>query len=111
MPEFIASTAFKIIAAVVLALVVLISIKSCTGSRQKAAQAQQDVRVGEATTATAIEAANVVIANAEENATVDELVAATVKEMDSAETPKASAASARRAICDIMPDSCQPATK
>ena len=111
MMKFISSLAFKLIVAGAVVLILLVSVKSCTGARERAAQSQQDARGAKASAETAKDAAATVIANAERNATTDELVAKTVKEMDNVEDPKQSAILARRAICNILPDSCEPATK
>jgi len=109
--QYLASTAAKVIIGVIILLVLIVSVKSCTGGRQKAAQGQQDTRTATATQETAIDAAQTVIERSEKDATVDELVAATVKEMDNAKDPKASADSARRAICSILPNDCDNAAK
>ena len=111
MPAFVYTLAFKLIAAGVVVLILLVSVKSCTGARERAAQSQQDARGAKASAETAKDAAATVIANAERNATTDELVAETVKEMDNVEDPKQSAALARIAICQLLHDTCEPATK
>lgn len=111
MPSFVSSMAFRLIAAGAIVFLMLVAMKSCTGSQQKAAQATQDARSATATAETAQDAARVVVERSASDMSVDELVRQTTKEMDNAEDPKASAAAARRAICDILPDSCIDAAK
>ncbi len=104
-----ATTASKLIAGVVILAIIVIGVLWLRGSGT--AQLKQDVRSADAQAETALESAAIVIDNAKAGATVDQLVAETVKEMDNAQDEKASAIAARRAICDLMPDSCQHPAK
>lgn len=106
-----ASTAAKLIGFSIIALIILVAVTQCTGQRQKATQASQDARSATATAETAKNAAKTVIERNGADTSVDDLVGETVKEMDNAQDEKASAAAARRAICDLMPDSCQHPAK
>lgn len=99
MPAFVSSLAFKLIAAGVVALILLVSVKSCTGARERAAQSQQDARGAKASAETAKGAAATVIKRADADATVDELVRETAKEIENAKTPQEAAQKARSAIC------------
>jgi len=106
---FLATTASKLIAGGVILLIIVIGVLWLRGSGKE--QLKQDVRSADAQTETALESAAIVIENAKDGATVDQLVNETVKEMDNAPDDKAAAASARRAICELLSDACLDATK
>ncbi len=99
MPAFLSSLAFKLIAGAVLILIVLVSVTQCTGQRKAAEQAKQDARGSDAMAVTAKEAAETVIQNASDSATVDQLVTAAAKRIEDAPTPEVAAIEARSAIC------------
>ena len=88
-----------LIVLVVLALV--ITVRSCTGNRQKAEQGKQDSRNAAATAETAKDAAKTVIDQAREEASIDDLVDQTQKEIDDAKDEKDSRRAAVRAICGL----------
>lgn len=94
--------ALAIIVAVIL-LGAFLFIRSCSDGRQAAEQGKQDSRSSEALAETAKDAAATVIAQAEDEASVDDLVAATIEEIDNAPTEQAAGDAARAAICR-MPD-------
>ena len=79
----------------------ILSVKSCLGNRQQAEQGRQDSRSADATAKTAQDAANTVIERADKDATVDELVSETQKEIENASDEKASRRAALRAICSL----------
>ena len=66
-------------------------------------QGKQDHKEATASTETAKGVAATVIANAEDNASLDDLVTETQKEIENATDSKVSGAAARAAICS-MPD-------
>lgn len=70
-------------------------------NRNAGAQGKQDSRSAAALAATAQDAAATVIAQAEKEATVDDLVAAAIEEIDNAPTDQAADAAARAAICGM----------
>jgi hypothetical protein len=72
-------------------------------ARDDVAQARQDTRSAAALAETAKDAAATVIAQADREDTVDDLVAAAIEEIDNAPNDQAAAAAARSAICG-MPD-------
>ena len=111
MRGFISSLAFKLIAASVVVLILLVSVKSCTGARERAAQSQQDARGAKASAETAKDAAATVIKRADANATVDELVRETAKEIENAKTPQDAGRSAHFAICQLPNYRLDPACK
>ena len=89
------------IAALLLAVLVLVAVRSCAAGREDAAQGRQDSRDAAALAATAREAAASVTARADEEASVDELVAAAKEEIDNAPTDEAAGDAARAAICSL----------
>ena len=108
MTKFISSLAFKLIAAGVVVLILLVSVKSCTGARQKAAQSQQDARGAKASAETAKDVVGTVLDRADSNATLDELVIEVQKELANAPDVKVSRAATVAAICRV-PDVSKPA--
>jgi hypothetical protein len=98
-PDFLASTAARLIAG--LAVLLLIVAFVLWLKWDDAAQPKQDARSANAAAETAKETAATVIDRAEADATVDELVRETAKEIDAAATPQEAAAKARRAICSF----------
>lgn len=111
MPAFFGSVAFRLIAIGTVFLIVLIAVTQCSGQRQKAAQAGQDARSATATAETAKDAARTVIDRSEADASIDDLVAETTKEIENAETPEAAGNAARAAICRMPNYSADPACK
>lgn len=99
MPSFISTLAFRLIAAGVIVLILLFAVSQCTGQRKVAEQAKQDARSSNATAETAKDAAATVIKRADEDASVDELIEATAKEIDNAKTPEDAGRAARAAVC------------
>ena len=95
-----ATTARKIISGVMLALIILLAFLWLTRGNKE--QAKQDVRSANAVAETAKDAAKTVIERAGKDATVDDLVEQTAKEIDNAPNDKAAGDAARRAICDIL---------
>ena len=89
----------SLIVLVVLALV--IAVRSCSGNHQKAEQGKQDSRSAAATAETAKDAAKTVIDQAREEASIDDLVDQTQKEIDDAKDEKDSRRAAVRAICSL----------
>ena len=89
----------SLIVLVVLALV--IAVRSCSGNHQKAEQGKQDSRSAAATAETAKDAAKTVIDQAREEASIDDLVDQTQKEIDDAKDEKDSRRAAVRAICGL----------
>lgn len=96
--KYLATSAAKLIAACVIALIILAFVLWLKWD--DAAQPKQDARSANATAATAKETAAVVIDRAESDATVDELVAETAKQIDTLPLPEAAQA-ARKAICQL----------
>ena len=111
MPAFVSTLAFRLIAAGAIVFLLLVAIKSCTGSQQKVAQATQDARSATATAETAQDAARVVIERSAADVSVDELVRQTTKEMDNADTPQAASRAARSSICRMSNYRDDPACK
>ena len=99
MPSFLASTAAKLIAG----LALLLSVVSLVlyFKWDDAAQPKQDARSANAVAATAKETAETVIERAKDDATVDQLVAETAKQIDTLPLPEAAKA-ARKAICSLV---------
>lgn len=87
----------KIIAGLVV-LVLLLTFYSWV-TWDDTAQPKQDARSANASAVTAKEAAEIVIGNADESASVDDLVAEAVKRIDDAPNEQAAAIEARSAIC------------
>jgi len=98
-----------IIGALVLALVALVAVRSCTGIREVAEQSKQDARSGEALAGAASVAVELVIERADEEATVNELVAEAIKEIENAPSDQAAGDAARAAICGLPNFSDDPA--
>lgn len=98
--KYLATTTAKLILFGIIALVLFIAIKSCTGQRERAIQAGQDARSANATAATAKDVAETVIKRADSDASVDTLVRDTAKQIDELPPTEASRA-ARRAICQM----------
>lgn len=92
-------------------LLVLVVLRSCSDGRHEAAQVKQDVRSSAALAETAREAAATVIDQAAEEASVDELVAATIEEIENAPTDQAAGAAARHAICRLPEYRADPACR
>lgn len=92
-----ASTAAKIITALALLLAVVTFVLWLKWD--DAEQPKQDARSAKASAETAKETAQIVIDRAESDASVDELVRETAKEIDNAPSPKAAGDAARAAIC------------
>lgn len=101
MPTFLTSLAAKIIMVVVVIAFVLIAFKSCSDGRKAGEQGKQAKREATASTQTAKDVAATVIANADENASLDDLVTEAQKEISNAENVKVSRAAARAAICGM----------
>jgi|GEM_PF-2543045 len=99
LPKFLTTLAAKLIMAAILVAVVLLSVKSCSDGRKAGEQGKQAGREAVAATETAKDVAATVIANAEENASLDDLVAETQREIENATDAKVSGAAARAAIC------------
>ena len=97
--KYLATTAAKIIAALVFALIIAAVILWFTWDDDE--QPKQDARSANATAETAKETAATVIERAAADATVDELVRETAKEIDNAKTPQEAASKARSAICSF----------
>lgn len=97
--KYLATATAKIIAALVLGLVIVAFVLWLKWD--DAAQPKQDARSANATAETAKETAAAVIMRAESDATVDELVRETAKEIDGAKTPQEAASKARSAICSF----------
>lgn len=98
MPSFLASTAAKLIAGLVLLLLIVSLVLYFKWD--DAAQPKQDARSANAVAATAKETAETVIERAKDDATVDQLVAETAKQIDTLPLPEAAKA-ARKAICQL----------
>jgi len=95
--NLLATTAAKIIAGLtVLALLLSLYVWA---TWDNGAQPKQDARSANASAVTAKEAAETVIENAADNATVDQLVDAAVQKIEDAPTPEIAALEARSAIC------------
>ena len=92
-----------IIIGVALLIGAVLLVRSCADDRQEAEQSRQDSRSSTALAETAKDAAATVIARAEDETSVDELVAATIEEIENAPSDKAAGDAARAAICR-MPD-------
>ena len=82
-------------------LAIVVGIKWCDSSRDRAAQAKLDSRSATATAATARDAARTVIARGEADMALDEVVAATVDQIEAETDAKVSGATARNAICSM----------
>lgn len=95
--DFLATITGKLIAGLVL-LTALLSLYAWF-TWDNAAQPNQDARSAGASAMTAREAAETVIENASDEATVDDLVAAAVERIEDAPTPEIAALEARSAIC------------
>jgi uncharacterized alpha/beta hydrolase family protein len=106
--QYLASTTAKAVIGVIILLIVIVSIKSCQGSRQKAAQGQQDTRTATATQETAIDAAQTVIERSDKDATLDQLVTETQKEIANATDSKISRTAAANAICGMFDGDSKP---
>lgn len=85
----------------VIVLLVVILLRSCGDGRQEAEQAKQDARSNEALADTAEIAVEAVIARAESDATVDQIVAQAIQEIDNAPTDQDAGNAARAAICGL----------
>lgn len=96
--KYLATSAAKLIAALVLALAIVAFVLWLKWD--DAAQPKQDARSANATAETAKEAASVVIDRASTDASVDQLVAETAKQIDTLPLPEAAKA-ARKAICQL----------
>lgn len=92
-----ATTASKLIAALIVVALLLGLYAWLTWDNS--AQPKQDARSANASAVTAKEAAETVIENAADNATVDQLVTAAAKRIEDAPTPEIAALEARSAIC------------
>ncbi len=99
MPKFLTSIVAKAIIGLILALALLFSVKSCVDGRKAGEQGKQAEREATAATETARDAAATVISNADENASLDDLVKATQEEIENATDSKVSRATAIDAIC------------
>lgn len=99
MPSFLATSAAKLIAG--LALLLLVVSLVLYFKWDDAAQPKQDARSANAVAETAKETAAVVIDRAKDDATVDQLVAETAKQIDTLPLPEAAKA-ARKAICSLV---------
>lgn len=99
MPSFLASTAAKLIAG--LALLLLVVSLVLYFKWDDAAQPKQDARSANAVAETAKETAETVIERAKDDATLDQLVAETAKQIDTLPLPEAAKA-ARKAICSLV---------
>lgn len=110
MPTFLSSLAAKIIMVVVVLAVMLLAFKSCTDGRKAGEQGKQANKEAVAATETAKDVAATVIANADENATLDDLVTEAQEEISNAENVTVSRAAARAAICGmyngVKPNGC-----
>lgn len=94
-----ATTVSKVIAGlIVLALLLAFYIWTLWDD---AAQPKQDARSANASAVTAKEAAETVIENASDSATVDQLVADAANRIEDAPTPEIAALEARSAICNF----------
>ena len=89
-------------------LAILLALNTCHGARQKAAQAQNDSKVSTATQETAKDAAATVIERSGKDATLDQLVTETQKEIANATDSKVSRATAANAICGMFDSNSQP---
>jgi type II secretory pathway component PulM len=97
MTNLLAGTAAKIIAG--LGLLIFLLALYVWFTWDNAAQPKQDARSANASAMSAKEAAETVIENAAENATVDQLVASAAQKIEDAPTPEVAALEARSAIC------------
>lgn len=97
--QFLASTVSKLIAGASVLLIIVIGVLWLRGSGKE--QLRQDVRSADAQTETALESAAIVIENAKDGATVDQLVAAAAQRIEDAPTPEVAAVEARSAICSF----------
>ena len=95
--KYLATGAAKLTAAFVLALAIVAFVLWLKWD--DAAQPKQDARSANATAETAKDVAETVIERASDEATVDDLVEETAKEIDNATSPKAAGDAARAAIC------------
>lgn len=111
MPTFLSSLAAKIIMVVVVIAFLLLAFKSCTDGRKAGEQGKQDTRSAAAMAETAKEAAETVIEQAGEEASIDELVSQTQKEIEDATDEKGSRRAAMRAICSLPDYRGDPACK
>lgn len=107
--KFISSLAFKLITAGLLVLIILFTLNRCDAARKQAAQARQDSAGATATSETAIDAAQTVIERSESDATLDQLVTETQKEIQNATDSKVSRATAANAICGMFDSDARPA--
>lgn len=99
MPPFLTGIAARIIIGIVLALILLLSVKSCVDGRKAGEQGKQAQKEATASTETARDAAATVISNADENASLDDLIEATQEEIQNATDSKVSRSTAIDAIC------------
>lgn len=106
--DFVKSLAGKIIMIAVVLIFLLLAFKSCTDGRKAGDQGKQAQKEATAATETAKDVAATVIANASENASLDDLVTATQKEIENATDAKISRAAAVAAICGMHDDSSRP---
>ena len=97
--KYLATTAAKVVAALILALV---AVSFALWLKwDDAAQPKQDARSANAVAETAKETAETVIERAKDDATVDQLVTETAKQIDTLPLPEAAKA-ARKAICSLV---------
>ena len=109
--EFFATQVGKIIIGGVIIAILLVTVKSCMGSREAAEQAKQDARSANATAETAKEVVDRVVEQADTEADIDDLVNDAAKEIENAETPKAARRAAINAICKLPAYQANPTCK
>lgn len=94
-----------------LTLLVAVLVLTWRAGRDDAAQGRQDSRSSAALAETAQDAAATVIEQAADEATVDQLVAATMEEIDNAPSDEAAGAAARAAVCRLPEYRADPACR
>lgn len=99
--RFLAAPLGKALLVFLVAAALTIMVRSCTSARQQAAQAEQDSRDAGALAETAKDAAATVIDQAGEEATLDELAAATAAKIHAAADDETAHALAVQALCDM----------
>lgn len=97
------------IVALCVAIVIGLSLYSCSQNRQRAAQAGQSDRSAEATAAAAEEAVETVLARTEDEAEIDEIVDRAMKEIDDAEDIPGARRATVTALCRLRPAYCNDA--
>ncbi len=105
--KLVGSTLGQVALVGVVALILVLGIKSCTSGWEKAEQAKQDQRGAEALSETAKDAAATVINRADEDASIEDLVKQTQEEIENATDVQVSRRHALDAICS-MPNHPKP---